>query len=204
MRSLPLTLVARLLPVAVLTAAGVAMTTSADSDAPARPAASPRPSADGTAPARPGRPPSAPCATIPADTVKDLVPGAKTAGKALDVSDSDRRSGCSWHALDGYDYRWLDVSFEITATGQKGGGPRSAGGTAVPGLGDQATLHEELSTDDDQQTREAVVVVRDGAATVTVTYNGSDYGTGKAPAADPIRKGALAAAKAAVSSLQHP
>jgi hypothetical protein len=198
MRSLPLTLVARLLPVAVLAAAGVALTTTADSDAHPRPAgASPHPSAAATttAPPRYPKPPSEACATIPASTVKKLVPGAKTAGNELKTSDVARRTGCSWHALDDFDYRWLDISYDVT-------GPRTPdSGSAVSGLGDKASISEKLTTDDGQQIREAKVTVHQDNATVTVTYNGSDFGTRKAPAAEVMHKGALGAARKAVAAL---
>jgi hypothetical protein len=228
MRSLPITLVARLLPVAVLAAAGVAMTTTADSDAhPGPSAASPRPSATPTAtatapsgptsappsdgqgtgtvtaaPRYPG-PPAKPCATLPAATVKDLVPAAATAGTQLKTSDATRRSGCSWHALSGFDYRWLDVTYDVSpsaatrARSAQGGGPS----TAVPGLGDQASVSLNVTTDDEQRIREAVVVAREANAVVTVTYNGGDFETHEAAGTDEIRRGAVTAAKTALAAL---
>lgn len=220
MRSLPLTLGARLLPVAVLAAAGVAMTTTADSDAHPKPsAASPRPSAsapsapssgspvdgqgDGTAAPRYSEPPAEPCATLPAGTVKDLVPGAAAAGTELRTSDATRRSGCSWHALSGFDYRWLDITYDVSASAaararsEQGGVP----GTAVPGLGDQASVSLNVTTDDQQRIREAIVVARLANAVVTVTYNGGDFETQEAAGADGIRQGAITAAKKALSAL---
>ncbi|MEU7242459.1 hypothetical protein ACI2L4_09740 [Streptomyces sparsogenes] len=218
MRSLPLTLVARLLPVAVLAAAGVAMTTSDDAGArPGPSAASPHPSR--TAPASPAppsggqgggttaprypRPPAEPCATLPAGTVRDLVPAAATAGTELRTSDAAHRSGCSWHALSGFDYRWLDISYDVSASAAArarsalGGGPSSP----VPGLGDQATVSLNVTTDDEQRIREAVVVARRANAVVTVTYNGGDFETHEAAGADEMRQGAVAAAKKALAAL---
>ncbi|MGY0062338.1 hypothetical protein ACWY4P_38360 [Streptomyces sp. LZ34] len=224
MRSLPLTLVARLLPVAVLAVAGVAMTTTDDSDAHPKPSASsPRPSASatttatsgptsapssdgqgtGTAAPRYPEPPAKPCATLPAGTVKDLVPAAATAGTRLKTSDAARRSGCSWHALSGFDYRWLDVTYDVSASAParaqsaQGDGPS----TAVPGLGDQASVSLNVTTDDQQRIREAVVVAREANAVVTVTYNGGDFETHEAAGTDEIRQGAITAAKTALAAL---
>ncbi|MDT3398703.1 hypothetical protein RKE29_18965 [Streptomyces sp. B1866] len=205
MRSLPLTLVARLLPVALLAVAGAAMTASADpGDAGPRAAASPSPSAshqaaaggDGAAPDG-ARPPADPCAALPSGTVRGLVPGARTAGTALAVSDPTRRAGCSWHALHGYDYHWLDVTYDVTPTALT----VTPAGTPVPGLGDAAAARDRLSTEDGQQTRETTVTVRAGGTLVTVTYSGSDFETRKAPAAAALREGALRAAKAALGAL---
>ncbi|MCP9209771.1 hypothetical protein [Streptomyces cucumeris] len=213
MRSLPLTLAARLVPVAVLAAAGVAMTAPGDSDArPQQAGASPKPSATASAPGaaveqrRYPTAPATPCAAVPAAMVKKLVPGAPTAGNALRTSDVSRRTGCSWHALDDYDYRWLDIAFDVTGgsggTGGSDGGARGPeGAEPLSGLGKQAWIGEELTTEDGQKVREAVVTVRMANATVTVTYNGSDFGDRGAPSATVIREGAVGAAKQAVTAL---
>ncbi|MCO8303526.1 MULTISPECIES: hypothetical protein [Streptomyces] len=200
MRSLPLTLAARLLPVVVLAAAGVAMTTSDDSDAHATPAGpSPQPSATATGSAAPRhtKPPTEACATLPASLIKELVPGAKAAGNELKSSDLSRRTGCNWHALDGFDYRWLDVAYDVRSVAAT----PSGGGSAVPGLGDNASVSEKTTDDDGQGIREAVVTVHQDNATVTVTYNGGDFESHKAADADAIRKGAISAAKEAVAAL---
>ncbi|MFF7649533.1 hypothetical protein ACFZCY_06695 [Streptomyces sp. NPDC007983] len=219
MRSLPLTLVARLLPVAVLAVAGVAMTTSgsADSDDTRSQAAdaSPTPSAaaptgggagltpDGggsgetSAPPRYARPPAEACTALPAARVKELVPGAKTSGTEMKTSDLTRRSGCSWHALDGFDYRWLDISFDVT------GRVPAGSGDPLSGLGDKATVEDKLTSDDDQQVREAVVTVRKDNATIVATYNGGDFESHKAPSSKEIRDGAISAAKNALSALDE-
>jgi hypothetical protein len=220
LRSLPLTLVARLLPVAVLAVAGVAMTTSGagsgsgDSDTRQQADASPTPSAaaptgggsgltpDGnsrgaSAAPRYSKPPTEACGALKAATVKKLVPGAKATGNELRTSDLSRRSGCSWHALDGFDYRWLDISFDVTGRAAAGSGD------PVPGLGDKATVTDKLTSDDDQQVREAVVTVRQDNATIVATYNGGDFESHKAPAAEEIRDGAISAAKNALSALDE-
>ncbi|MGW2324321.1 hypothetical protein ACWC5C_00990 [Streptomyces sp. NPDC001700] len=225
MRSFPLTLVARLLPVAVLAVAGVAMTSPGDPDdtRPQAADASPTPSAadedgapDGADPdgggsgikpdgggggastsGRYSKPPTDACAALPAATVKELVPGAKTSGDAMKSSDLSRRSGCSWHALEGFDYRWLDISFDVT--GRAPGGS----GDPVSGLGDKATVSDKLTSDDDQQVREAVVTVRKDNATIVATYNGGDFESHKAPSSKVVRDGAISAAKNALSALDE-
>ena len=210
---LPLALTARLTPVAVLACAGWALT----SGPAAPPAADHQP--DPASPTHSSSAPSstavsksyttspAPCAAVPASTVKSLVPGAKTAGKEIPSTDTELRRTCSWNALKGYDYRWLDVSFEITESDQAAQKEyeervkEKSGGGAVPGLGDSAYSVVNLTTEDKQQTREGVVLVRVSNALVIVTYNGSDFETKKAPSTDVINKGAIKAARAAVGVL---
>ncbi|KUJ37230.1 hypothetical protein ACZ90_69925 [Streptomyces albus subsp. albus] len=212
MRSLPLILGARLLPVAALIAAGLALADTGHSDTAQSDAghdgAGPRKSADRPRPSggRPATtvrfrsPPADACATLPAKTVRHLVPGAPTGGTGMRSSDLDRRTGCSWHALDGYDYRWLDITFDIAPpTAPR---PSAPEGRPVTGLGDAAGIREGLTTKDGQQTREAVLTVRVDNAMLTVTYNGCDFESGTAPSADAIREGALSAARTALPALR--
>ncbi|MHC3468783.1 hypothetical protein ACYF6T_08715 [Streptomyces sp. 7R007] len=211
---LPVALTARLSPVVVLAAAGWALTSG-----PAAPAdqhqetqqtgtASPSTAPSATTAAKTYSASPAPCGSVTAATVKSLVPGAKTAGKEIRSTDEKLRRTCSWNALKGYDYRWLDVSFEITdsdAAAQKSYEEQIAqksGGGAVPGLGDAGYSVVNLTTEDKQQTREGVVVARVANALVVVTYNGSDFETKKAPSTDVINKGAIKAAKDAVTALK--
>jgi hypothetical protein len=213
--SLPLALTARLSPVVVLAVAGWALTSGPFGATPAaehkeeqktgtRSASAPSTSqVSKTYTAAP-----APCTSIAAKTVTSLVPGAKTAGKEIPSTDTKLRRTCSWNALKGYDYRWLDVSYEIlesdeaaeksyqeTVTEKSGGGD-------VPGVGDSGYSVVNLTTEDKQQTREGVVVIRASNALVTITYNGSDFETKKAPSTDEINKGAIKAAKEAVAALE--
>ncbi|MFE8948727.1 hypothetical protein [Streptomyces sp. NPDC007856] len=219
MRSLPLplALTARISPVAVLACAGWALTSG-----PAAPPASAGhqttqqtstqssssssdPSSTSTAKAYSAAP--SPCASVPAATVKSLVPGAKTTGKEIPSTDTKLRRTCSWNALQGYDYRWLDVSFEISGSDQEATQEyqqrvkEKSGGGEVPGLGNSAYSVVNLTTQDKQQTREGVVMVRVSNALVIVTYNGSNFDTKKAPGTDEINKGAIQAARAAVGAL---
>lgn len=216
MRSLPLplALTARLLPVAVLASAGWALSsgpfaatptadhksthkTTATASAPSTSAATKTYTAS-----------PAPCDGVTEKTVKSLVPGAKTAYQEIASTDKTVRRTCSWNALKGFDYRWLDVSYEIKesdAAAEKSYKERVAdksGGGAVPGLGDSGYSVVNLTTEKKQQTREGVVVVRASNALVVVTYNGSDFETQKAPSTDVINKGAIKAAKDAVAALE--
>ncbi|MCP3819154.1 hypothetical protein NLX86_13870 [Streptomyces sp. A3M-1-3] len=215
MRSLPVTLAVRLLPVAVLATVGWAWTSgpyapATGKDAP-RAAASPGPQAAAAAGAATevavapvyGKPPAA-CAVITAATVKALVPGGKTAGTELPPADPSHRRTCSWSGLDEYEYHWLDVTLEVrdSVDAARTAYAKRQGRTAVPGLGDEASVARALTTEDKQQTREAVVVVRVENAMVTVAYNGSDFESKGAPAEAVIREGAVRAAKDAVAALE--
>ncbi|WP_432031251.1 hypothetical protein [Streptomyces antibioticus] len=220
MRSLPLplALTARLSPVAVLACAGWALTTPAAShtqDPAARDTTTQTQSeqsasgeSEASAPKKTYASAPAPCTSVTTKTITALVPGAKKAGKEIPSTDTDVRRTCSWNALKEYDYRWLDVSFEITESddaAEKSYTSRvsdKSGGGAVPGLGDAGYSVVNLTTEDKQQTREGVVLARVGNALVIVTYNGSDFESKKAPATDEINKGAIKAAKDAVAALQ--
>ncbi|MGX1273200.1 hypothetical protein [Streptomyces phaeoluteigriseus] len=216
MRSLPLplALTARLTPVIVLACAGWAMSsgpTDSAKDTTAKDTRKPR--SESSAPSSTavtktyGAAP-APCTSVAAKTVSSLVPAAKTAGKEIPSTDTSLRRTCSWNALKGYDYRWLDVSFELTesdeaaATSYKERTTEKGGGGAVPGLGDEGYSVVNLTTEDKQQTREGTVIARVSNALVVVTYNGSDFESKKAPSTDEINKGAIKAAKEAVASLK--
>jgi hypothetical protein len=229
---LPLALTARLTPVVVLACAGWALTSgpfaassadghrAAGQDTHTTDAGSSSSSSSTSSSSGSGAAPSAtavskayasapaPCTAIATKTITSLVPGAKTAGKEIPSTDTKVRRTCSWNALKGYDYRWLDVSFEITqsdAAARKSYEQRTAeksGGGAVPDLGDAGYSVVNLTTEDKQQTREGVVMVRASNALVTVTYNGSDFETKKAPGTDEINKGAIKAAREAVAALK--
>ncbi|MER5939974.1 hypothetical protein ABT121_21925 [Streptomyces sp. NPDC001928] len=217
MRSLPLplALTARLSPVVVLAAAGWALssgpattpaaedrtaTQKTDEDSPSAPATAAASKTYAAAPA--------PCDSLSSKSIKDLVPGAKAAGKELPSTDSKVRRTCSWNALDGYEYRWLDVSIEVTASDEaaeesyKGRVADKSGGGAVPGLGDAGYSVVNLTTEDKQQTREGVVLVRASNALISITYSGSDFESKKAPDTDEINKGAIKAAKEALAALE--
>jgi hypothetical protein len=212
--SLPLALTARLSPVVVLAVSGWALTSGpADTSAAGpkdeqqtgtRSASAPATSAASKAYAAA----PAPCDAVAEKSVKSLVPGAKAAGKEIPSTDSKLRRTCSWNALKGYDYRWLDVSYEIMESDESAQKSyqetvtEKSGGGDVPGLGDSAYSVVNLTTEDKQQTREGVVVALVSNALVTITYNGSDFESKKAPSTDEINKGAIKAAKEAVAALE--
>ncbi|MFF3499481.1 hypothetical protein [Streptomyces sp. NPDC003247] len=218
MRSLPLplALTARLTPVAVLACAGWALSSGpltptqdeAAADTSRSPSESSSSAPSSTAVAKTFTTAPAPCTSVATKTVSSLVPGAKTAGKEIPSTDTDARRTCSWNALKGYDYRWLDVSFELmdsddaAGTSYKERIAEKSGGGAVPGLGEEGYSVVNLTTEDKQQTREGVVIARVSNALVIITYNGSDFETKKAPSTDEINEGAIKAAKEAVASLQ--
>ncbi|WP_405883863.1 hypothetical protein OG762_38195 [Streptomyces sp. NBC_01136] len=217
MRSLPLplALTARLLPVAVLACTGWVMSSDPSTTAPATTEhKSPQTTQTPTGPAATAVSKTyttapAPCTGVAEETVKSLVPGAKTAGQEIPSTDKTVRRTCSWNALKGFDYRWLDVSYEIKTsdeaaqTSYKERVADKSGGGAVPGLGDAGYSIVNLTTENKQQTREGVVIARVSNALVVVTYNGSDFETKKAPSTDVINKGAIKAAKDAVATLEN-
>ncbi len=211
---LPIALTARLSPVVVLAAAGWALSSGPSSE----PEAAEKKPTGATGSQSASAPPTttapktytaapAPCDSIAEKTVKSLVPKAKAAGKEIRSTDSELRRTCSWNALDGYEYRWLDVSFEVLPSDDaaeesyRGRLKDRSGGGEVPGLGDAGYSVVDLTTEDEQQTREGVVVARASNALVVVTYNGSDFESKKAPSTDEINKGAIKAAKEAVAAL---
>ncbi len=210
---LPLALTARLAPVAVLATAGWALSSGPDTSPAAHDKTpEPTPSASASAPATEAATKTyaaspAPCEALAAKTVTSLVPGAKAAGKEIPSTDRSVRRTCSWNALKGYDYRWLDVSFEVmrsddaARTSYRERVADRSGGGAVPGLGDEAYSVVNLTTEDKQQTREGTVLVRSANALVMITYNGSDFESKKAPSTDEINKGAIRAAREAVAAL---
>ncbi|MFE6281793.1 hypothetical protein [Streptomyces sp. NPDC057877] len=219
MRSLPLplALTARLTPVVVLACAGWALTSGSDATPTAKDKETPQtenqsasdPSApSSTAVSKTYTAAPAPCGSLAKKTITSLVPGAKTAGKEIPSTDTDKRRTCSWNALKGFDYRWLDVSFEIMASdaaaekSYKARTEEKSGGGAVPGLGDTAYSVVNLTTEDKQETREGVVLVRAANALVAITYNGSDFESKSAPSTEEINKGAIKAAKEAVAALE--
>lgn len=218
MRSLPLplALTARLSPVVVLAAMGWALTsgpfaattTAGHKSTPTSGASAENSAPSTTAVSKAYATSPAPCGSVTTATLKSLVPGAKTAGKEIPSTDTQVRRTCSWNALKGYDYRWLDVSYEITESDEAAkksyteNTAEKSGGGAVPGLGDAAYSVVNLTTEDKQQTREGTVIVRASNALVTITYNGSDFESKKAPSTDVINKGAIKAAKEAVTALE--
>jgi hypothetical protein len=217
--SLPLALTARLSPVAVLATLGWALSSGPLSSAPTAGAQSSPGKTETTTQSASAPSTSAvsktyatapaPCKGLSEKTITSLVPGAKAAGREIPSTDTTVRRTCSWNALKGYDYRWLDITYDLADSADEAHQSymdrvkEKSGGGPVPGLGNEAYSVVNLTTEDKQQTREGVVVARTDNALVIVTYNGSDFETKKAPGTDEINKGAIKAAKEAVASLAN-
>ncbi|MFM9372212.1 hypothetical protein [Streptomyces sp. Da 82-17] len=208
MRSLSLLLAVRVLPVAALAVTGWAWTSGpyAPGEDRAAPAAAEPKAAESAAAEETYEKPPAPCDAVPSGTVEDLVPEADRGGKELRLTDPERRRTCSWSALDGYDYRWLDVGYDLrdsAATARQAFASR-AGDAArtVDGLGEQAAVVVELTEKDGQKTRSAKLYVRSRNMLVTVTYNGSDFESQSAPGPATMKDGAVRAGKAALEALR--
>ncbi|NJQ03779.1 DUF3558 domain-containing protein [Streptomyces zingiberis] len=164
-----------------------------------------------------------PCSVLGKDTIGDLVPKADsksgTAGKSSDV---EARGSCSWHGLDGFQYRWLDVSlqrFDSDATlgdaesraqeyftkqvseakSVKGGKDVKDAGPS--GIGDQAATVRYSVTKDGDGYRNQTVVTRTENVVITLNYNGAGYEDAKPPKAEDLLKDAEKAAKEAVAAV---
>lgn len=166
-----------------------------------------------------------PCKTVSEDTIEKIVPKAKaksgTPGRSSDLS---TRSTCSWHGLDGYQYRWLDVSLQrfdsdptlgsgaerakdfftkqVDSIEGTAGAKNLATGKAA-GVGDAATtVRYDLKKGHDQF-KNQTVVVRTANVVITLNYNGAGYEDGKTPDAKKLLQGAETAAKQVVSAVDR-
>lgn len=164
-----------------------------------------------------------PCEAISRTTVTKLVPKTKnergTEGRSADTT---AHGTCSWHGLNGYQYRWLHVSLQrfdsdptlgsgeqrakdyytkqVQAAKTAQGTRNLVSGTAA-GLGDTATTVRYDVTKDGDGYRNQTVVARAGNAVVTVNYNGAGFEGEKAPKAEDMLKQAEGAAKEAVNAV---
>ncbi|MEU8352250.1 MULTISPECIES: DUF3558 domain-containing protein [Streptomyces] len=157
-----------------------------------------------------------PCDAVAEKTIEDLVPEADDkSGSAGKSSDINARGTCTWHGLDGFQFRWLDVSlqrFESDPT--LGSADKRAGEyfakqveeakgtkdakkveTGTPsGLGDQAASVRYDITKDGDGYKNQTVVARTENVVVTVNYNGAGYEDAKAPKSSDLLKDAEKAA----------
>ncbi|WP_431944688.1 DUF3558 domain-containing protein [Actinacidiphila sp. bgisy167] len=162
-----------------------------------------------------------PCRVIGAKTVKSLVPKAKKpAGIPAHSAERDERGGCSWNGLDGYQYRWLDVSLqrydtvaglgsakeqaeeryaEQVAAAVKAKGARSE--PVTDGAWDAGTAVTSTSKKDKEEYREVTVVARTRNAVLVLTYNGAGLEKAKPPAESGLKADALKAAKEAATAV---
>ncbi|MEU4096952.1 DUF3558 family protein [Streptomyces sp. NPDC026673] len=191
---------------------------AAAASAPASKSASPSPS---VAPAKYAQLPD-PCRVIGEKTVKSLVPKAKkAAGTPAHSAERDERGGCSWNGLDGYQYRWLDISLQryetVAGLGsaeeqakeryaeQVAEAGRVKGAKSEPvtvnGVWDAGTAVTSSAKKDKEEYRDVTVVARTGNAVLVLTYNGAGLEDAKTPAASGLRADALKAAKEAAASV---
>jgi hypothetical protein len=199
------------MPVVVLASAGWAMSVGPLADPPEAAASSDenKESSGGSEePAKTYEKAPDPCKALAKKTVSALVPGKLTTGE-LASTDKDVRRMCQWHALKGYSYRWLDVSYEIRRSdedAQKAFDRATADGKGGPfkGLGDEAYSLSAVTSDKGNKVQETELTVRSGNALIVVTYNGGDFVEKTTPSADKIRDGAAKAANEALAALEKP
>ncbi|MEU6175545.1 DUF3558 domain-containing protein [Streptantibioticus parmotrematis] len=161
-----------------------------------------------------------PCRAIAAATVKTMVPSAQDAGGKAVSSGDDSHAGCSWTGLDGYQYRFLDDTFQrfdtianstsaedqaksayqlAVQTAAKASGAKAV---AAPGLGDQATLITWDAKKDGAQYHYAAVIARSANAIVTVDFSGAGLQGDEQPKTDRMNKDAEQATKEALAALK--
>lgn len=162
------------------------------------------------------------CAAVRPKTVASLVPKAKKPkGAPVSSGSADERGGCSWNGLNGYQYRWLDVSLqrydsvaglgsaeqqakkrysELVAEAKAAKGATSETVTAA-GTWDTGTAVTSKTTKDKEEYQDVTVVARSGNAVVALSYNGAGLEDAKTPKADDLRKNAVQAAKEAAASV---
>jgi hypothetical protein len=161
-----------------------------------------------------------PCTAISQITVKSMVRSVKNAsGQRVASEDATNRGGCSWTGLDGYQYRYLDDSFQRfdslpgggSAEQQAASGFKSAvhidaalagAKTAqVNGIGDEAALITWDANKDNTGYHYATVVTRTANIIVTVDFSGAGLEDADKPQADQMNQDAQQAAKEAVASV---
>ncbi|MCQ4081210.1 DUF3558 domain-containing protein [Streptomyces sp. RB6PN25] len=162
-----------------------------------------------------------PCKAINQNTVKSMVPSVKDAGgQPVASEDANDRGGCSWTGLDGYQYRYLDDSFQRFDSAPGGGSAeeqaasalqtavqnaaKAAGAktTQASGVGDEATLITWDANKSNTDYHYATVVARTSNVIVTVDFSGAGLEGDNKPKADQMNTDAQQAAKDAIASVQ--
>lgn len=165
-----------------------------------------------------------PCGALSKDSVKDMVPGAKsTAGTAGKSADTSQRSSCSWTGLKGYQWRWLDVSFQrydsdpAIASGadraaeyygkqlravEATEGAKGMKSAAQSGLGQKATEFTYETTEDKEDYRKQTVVALHENVVVTVNYHGAGFQGSDHPKSADLLKDAEKATKEALAAVK--
>jgi hypothetical protein len=162
-----------------------------------------------------------PCKAMSQDTVNHLVQSAKNPdGTAANSNDPKDRGGCSWNGLDGYQFRYLDDSFQrfdsvpttsaenqaksafqqaVQTTTDKASSPKT---TQLSGLGDSATLVTWDDKKGDDPYHNATVVARSANVVLVIDFNGAGMQGDDKPKADEMDKDTQQAAKEALASLK--
>ena len=162
-----------------------------------------------------------PCKAMSQDTVNHLVQSAKNpSGTAAGSNAAKDRGGCSWNGLDGYQFRYLDDSFQrfdsiSTASAEDQaksafqqsvqsttGKASDAKATQLSGLGDSATLVTWDDKKDNDPYHNATVVARSANVVVVIDFNGAGMQGDDKPKADEMDKDTQQAAKEALASLK--
>ncbi|MFI0901694.1 DUF3558 family protein [Streptomyces sp. NPDC020983] len=161
------------------------------------------------------------CQSVGKATVDAIVPKAKSAAGTPATSDDPKnRAGCSWtgNGKDGYQYRWLSVTFQRFGSTSAGpaedqakerftdqaarlGKAPGAKVSAVTGVGDQATSVAGKATVAKVTSQNDTLLVRTGNVLVIVEYDGAGLEGKKNPSATTVNAGALRAAKEAVAAV---
>jgi hypothetical protein len=163
-----------------------------------------------------------PCKAISQNTVKSMVPGVKNAnGQLISSANANDHGGCSWTRVNGYQYRYLDDSFQrfgsalgsdsaeaqatlgfqsaVQAAAAKAAGAKTA---QVNGVGDQATLITWDTNNDKTDYHYATVVARTSNVIVTVDFSGAGWEGDSKPKTDQMDTSAQQATQEAIASIQ--
>jgi hypothetical protein len=160
-----------------------------------------------------------PCGAISQNTVKSMVPGVKNAaGQLISSANANDHGGCSWTGVNGYQYRYLDDSFQrfgsapggsaqaqatvaFQSTVQAAAKAAGAKTTQLNGVGDQAALITWDTDSDQAGYHYATVVARTSNVIATVDFSGAGLEGDSKPKADQMDTGAQQAAQEAIASV---
>lgn len=164
-----------------------------------------------------------PCSTLSKKTIEALVPKTKnTSGTTGKSADADARGTCSWNGLNGFQYRWLDVSLQrFTSDPTLGSGDsraekyfakqvhsaKPASGAknfktaTAGGVGDQVTTISYSVKKDGEEFKNQTVIARAANIVIILNYNGAGYEDAKSPDSAEMLKDAKGAAKEVVAAV---
>ncbi len=160
-----------------------------------------------------------PCKALTQDTVTGMVHQVKDAeGQVASGGDPKTRGGCSWTGLEGYQYRFLDDSFQRfdavagSSAAQQAKGAyqlavqnaaKASGAKTAPaaGVGDEATLVTWDENKDSTDYHYATVIARTANTVVTVDFSGAGLQGDDKPKTDEMNQDTEDAAKQAVAAV---